>query len=819
MNRFGVSVRAAVCAVVVGALSFSVEAMTFAELQAAVDAAEDGATVYVTSDMEFDAPLVVATGKSITVEGLDEVFTLTRASTYADGTFFKTYDKSDNGVVCGLTIKNIVLDLQCGDRAVLLANRVIHVENNQGLFTLGSGSKICNAYQGGSYPGCMMACGGTIIMEEGAEIRHVYNAGYGVAVLVGHNCSGRFVMQGGLITDCHGPAADVGDPDWGAAVYVWGGQFVFNGGTITGNSSPYHNGGVVLAQGGASTANAWGVMLVGGHGAITGNVGRVSNDVYCFDAKENIWIVNNAGGMPYVTTTYDGATFTVKSAKVDPVLGGRFPCCTLRMGCDSTFSGIGNISLQDDPTIVLGESFGSATSRYYPTLVRKRGEARADGRLYTCPKLITLLEKASGKTGTITLFDDFEYEASYAFQPADKTDVLITSASAESPHEIKLPDNATWGFITLSDGGDTIKKVRLENVIVDGNRGGGARVPNEHGLFDLARGATLELGPGAVLRNAQPSSGCGAIRAISLSTLRMEEGAVISNMVAIWSSAILLGRGGDSTPRPTFNMEGGLITGCCCTYAGSGSGYGGAVYLWGATMNMSGGEITGNSAPNGGTAGVHLENGSSSVLNLSGNAKIYNNTGHDRDIFNRSCSIHYCGDFRGYAALAQNSVSSNISPADQNSTGAWCFFRSSDDPTLDRKKWGYLNNGSVAWGDPVGWIDEYGFVLSSDVDVRLSDAEDLSTAEARAKLPHVLSGAALAGTISQTLTYDPVALAQSDELPLCLYRCDGGAFTGTVDVTTPADDQNTWVVRRGIVDNVAGLYLKVKEVGLMLRVR
>lgn len=65
MNRLTGFVRAAACAVAV-VFSCSAEAQTFAELQAAVNAAESGSTVYVDNDMTFDAPLDVPDGGAFT---------------------------------------------------------------------------------------------------------------------------------------------------------------------------------------------------------------------------------------------------------------------------------------------------------------------------------------------------------------------------------------------------------------------------------------------------------------------------------------------------------------------------------------------------------------------------------------------------------------------------------------------------------------------------------------------------------------------------------------------------------------------------------
>lgn len=99
----------AVCVAIVGGLSMA-QAQTFGELKAAVEAADDGATVHVTSDMTFDSQIVVGSGKSVVLEGWDSegnvatVRKLTRSFDYKEGAFFAT-----DGGGRKLTIKNVVL--------------------------------------------------------------------------------------------------------------------------------------------------------------------------------------------------------------------------------------------------------------------------------------------------------------------------------------------------------------------------------------------------------------------------------------------------------------------------------------------------------------------------------------------------------------------------------------------------------------------------------------------------------------------------------------------------------------------------------------
>lgn len=600
-------------------------ATTFAELQTAVSAAASGSTVYVDNDMEFGSPLSVPDGKSVAIEGTDGVaYRLTRASGYAEGTFFSVEGTATHG----LTIKNLVIDFNC-PTGTKLTSRGFSIAGSNNTLTLGSGAKLCNAHQVFDYPGFIRLNNGKLYMEDGAEISNIRNDGWACVIRIGNNNSSdtsAFIMNGGLITDCHDLANASGtSDDLGGIVYVHRGKFYFNGGSIVGNTSENYSAGVVLDQGGGSATSGYGAMYVGGHGAITGNVGKVSNDVLCRNEKYNVWIINTSGMAN--TTLYDGATFTVKP-KYDEALGGNSFCCALRSSCTTSFVGIGNISLQDDPTAVCGES--SFYVNYYPMWVKKTAEARTADRLYTRPSLKTLFGLVNGKAATITLFDDVTWSEASAYDPGAGADWLLKSADAAERHVIKLAASAT-GFLSLATG-DSAKKVRLENIVIDGNADGGAKIAAKGGLFYLPTGAALELGSGATITNVASASEGSAVHAVGSAQVRMEDGAEISGCSGTWGMALLLGN--KKAPQPTFDMTGGRITACRCTYASSSnSDAGGAVYLYGATMNMSGGEITGNTAVSGGTVGVHLENASHSTLNLSGTAKIYGNPGLFPDIY------------------------------------------------------------------------------------------------------------------------------------------------------------------------------------------
>ena len=86
----------------------------------------------------------------------------------------------------------------------------------------------------------------------------------------------------------------------------------------------------------------------------------------------------------------------------------------------------------------------------------------------------------------------------------------------------------------------------------------------------------------------------------------------------------------------------------------------------------------------------------------------------------------------------------------------------------------------------------------------------------RAKLPHVLGGAALNGNIAQALTFDSREMLASGDLPLCLYT---GDFAGAANFTTPVEGKLRWRISKQTVGGVCGLYLERDPLGFAIFLR
>lgn len=248
-----------------------------------------------------------------------------------------------------------------------------------------------------------------------------------------------------------------------------------------------------------------------------------------------------------------------------------------------------------------------------------------------------------------------------AITPSIFKDYYIAEKQVIILNTVTVSSEETWSSgsrtpITLIRGNNfkgvlvnVTGSLSLDHVILDGNS---KLVTAEKSIINVKRGATLNLGDGAVLRNnAYPQAGWdgnnflngGAIYAES-ATVNIRNGSLIENNLAMSGGGIMMNGG-------TLNMSGGTIrnnTIRATTYQNNvkvnGTG-GGIILIMGATMNLSGGTITGNKAEgqtasgigvNGSTGGgIHVGSGYANVstfkqgstLNMTGGT-VSDNTAH-----------------------------------------------------------------------------------------------------------------------------------------------------------------------------------------------
>ena len=190
--------------------------------------------------------------------------------------------------------------------------------------------------------------------------------------------------------------------------------------------------------------------------------------------------------------------------------------------------------------------------------------ASADAGVATFARAKELL----AQDGTIKLVSTYNVNDEQTLSLEGKGSATVTRASGMTGAMIELGANA---------------RLTLEHVVFDGAEPGGQKTDSL--LKELAEGASLTLGDGAVLRNSFVSSGTmgSAIQGYGL-TLTMEDGAEVTGNSTTYAGygAIFLTNGS------TFDMCGGTIS-------GNTSNHGGGVALVGnVQMTMSGGTIANN---------------------------------------------------------------------------------------------------------------------------------------------------------------------------------------------------------------------------------
>ena len=255
-------------------------ATTFDELQSALEEAADGATVYVENDISYTGVLAPNLAKRITLASPPgQTNVLLRASNYASGAFLRLTNEAAD-----VTLTNLVVD---GNKSAgTQSDRFIDIQ--AGRLTLDAGTELRNVQQGpeGSI---RVLDPGKLVMNDGAVLRGFVNAQWGTCVLAGSGgASGRFTMNGGLITGCASTYTGSGDAgSYGGAVYTWGGIFDMRGGLITGNTARNACAGVAVYQG---------HFILSGTASVTNNAGETVNDISYWGSMEEPPAISTSRG-------------------------------------------------------------------------------------------------------------------------------------------------------------------------------------------------------------------------------------------------------------------------------------------------------------------------------------------------------------------------------------------------------------------------------------------------------------------------------------------------------------------------------------------
>ena len=165
-----------------------------------------------------------------------------------------------------------------------------------------------------------VAYSGTLIMNNGSKITgNSSSSYYGGGVYVG---GGTFTMNGGTIS---GNTAG----DWGGGVYVGGGTFTMTGGTISGNinQGPSSLGGGVYVRG-ASTFNKTGGIITGySSDTENGNVVKNSSGVVQSNKGHAVYVSGYNNISLYKDTTAgqgDNLTYISHNGEQPPTISGAW---------------------------------------------------------------------------------------------------------------------------------------------------------------------------------------------------------------------------------------------------------------------------------------------------------------------------------------------------------------------------------------------------------------------------------------------------------------------------------------------------------------
>jgi hypothetical protein len=444
---------------------------------------------------------------------------------------------------------------------------------------------------------------------------------------------------------------------FGGGVYVDGGTFTMNGGEISGNAA---SGGGVYVDSGTFTMNG---------GEISGNTGcgvYVDGGTFTMSSGEISGNTASSGGGVYVgggTFTMSGGEISGNTASGSYVYGGG-------VYVDSgtfTMSG-GEIS---GNTVSGSYAYGGGVYVSRGTFTKQSG-----GVIYGSNTSISLQNTASGNSYGHAVYVSGGLRRSFTVGAGESLDSTKDGAAGgwteSRPDNLPLNDDLEWlrynavegGVYTVTVSGDEVIEPRTlsyggKTVTITLNGGTAERtvsLGSSGPFFIVESGVTLRLGNNITLRGRTDNSSA-IVRVSSGGTLEMNSGSKISDNTAFEGGVYVYGG--------TFTMNGGEISGNTADDGGGG------VYVYGGTFTMNGGEISGNTATGEG-GGVYVS-GYGSTFTMSGGEIIGNNASAGGGVYIRGGTFtkQSGGVIYGSNAIIslQNTASSNSGHAVYVSSG------------------------------------------------------------------------------------------------------------------------------------------------------
>ena len=762
-------------------------ATTFDELQSELDKAADGATVYVENDISYTGVLAPNLAKRITLASPPgQTNVLLRASNYASGAFLRLTDAAAD-----VTLTNLVVD---GNKSAgTQRDRFIDIQ--AGRLTLDAGTELRDVQQqpAGSI---RVLDPGELVMNDGAVLRGFVNAQYGTCVLVGSGgASGRFTMNGGLITGCASTYTGSGDAgSYGGAVYTWGGGiFDMRGGLITGNTALNACAGVAAYQG---------HFILSGTASVTNNAGETVNDISYWGED------GGATGYLYIAGPWTGAATVYAPRIVDESnKKDRLWACFVAPhegftpGVDD-MPGLGNLSVQDHPDFVADgyvrnvyTDAGLVLSPHQLNVYFKPRIARLGNRLSVASPTELMDQLADGDE--VEICQDFDLPRSLV---VSNNWTLTLRSDTNGPWTVSHSANSRWAPLARVKNAT----LRLENIVFDGRWNDADAKPLLATMLEIQAGGNVTLGNGAVLQNGmQGEKHPAACVSGSGSRLAMEPGSVVRNFSTTnansFATAFRIGGYDDtnSDPKPVFTMTGGTISNCVSGTTGTAAGgYGGAVYVQNAVFDFRGGTISGNAAPSGGCAGVMVYQGA--TVQIGGTATVTNNPGVCPDLYRCDYgTVRMAGAFRGRVGVSSGNQAFDGCldiACGEGATGAWNFFSAKTDPYGLYVGYMWKDNRVVYLRSADGWLDGVGLVCAYEDFAHFTPTAIDVDAEADA-LPHVFGGRAVEAGGRLDVTFDEAAAREAGRTNVMLLAArEGEVLTGTWHFTVPRAARGVWKV-------------------------
>ena len=753
-------------------------ATTFDELQSELDKAADGATVYVENDISYTGVLAPNLAKRITLASPPgQTNVLLRASNYASGAFLRLTDAAAN-----VTLTNLVVD---GNKSAgTQSDRFIDIQ--AGHLTLNAGTELRDVQQqpAGSI---RVLDPGELVMNDGAVLRGFVNARWGTCVLAGSGgASGRFTMNGGLITGCASTYTGSGDAgSYGGAVYTWGGGiFDMRGGLITGNTALNACAGVAAYQG---------HFILSGTASVTNNAGETVNDISYWGED------GGATGYLYIAGPWTGAATVYAPRIVDESnKKDRLWACFVAPhegftpGVDD-MPGLGNLSVQDHPNFVADgyvrnvyTDAGLVLSPHQLNVYFKPRIARLGNRLSVASPTELMDQLADGDE--VEICQDFDLPRSLV---VSNNWTLTLRSDTNGPWTVSHSANSRWAPLARVKNAT----LRLENIVFDGRWNDADAKPLLATMLEIQAGGNVTLGNGAVLQNGMLGEKHPAACVFgSGSRLAMEPGSVVRNFSTTnansFATAFRIGgyEDQDADPKPVFTMTGGTISNCVSGTTGTAAGgYGGAVYVQNAVFDFRGGTISGNAAPSGGCAGVMVYQGA--TVQIGGTATVTNNPGVCPDLYRCDYgTVRMAGAFRGRVGVSSGNQAFDGCldiACGEGATGAWNFFSAKTDPYGLYVGYMWKDNRVVYLRSADGWLDGVGLVCAYEDFAHFTPTAIDVDAEADT-LPHVFGGRAVEAGGRLNVTFDEAAAREAGRTNVMLLAArEGEVLTGTWHFTVP----------------------------------